>query len=104
MIYDVCCYGAVGDGLTDDQPAIQRAIDAASTAGGGVVYVPTGTYRVAMGQHEQNASFHLGAAARGLRFVGDGDSTLVAWVSTLSLANRCLLPPLGLARTAPTVT
>jgi hypothetical protein len=40
-------YGATGDGTTDDAPAIQNAIDAAGAAGGGVVYFPPGTYRVA---------------------------------------------------------
>ena len=40
-------YGATGDGVTDDAPAIQNAIDAAGAAGGGIVYFPPGTYRVA---------------------------------------------------------
>ncbi|MCX4608725.1 right-handed parallel beta-helix repeat-containing protein [Streptomyces mirabilis] len=38
--------GAVGDGITDDTAAIQAAIDAVSTAGGGVVYLPRGTYKL----------------------------------------------------------
>lgn len=38
---------AVGDGVANDTAAIQGAIDAASTAGGGVVHVPAGTYRIA---------------------------------------------------------
>lgn len=37
-------YGATGNGSTDDTAAIQNAIDAVSTAGGGIVYVPPGTY------------------------------------------------------------
>jgi hypothetical protein len=37
-------FGAVGDGLANDSAAIQAAIDAVSTAGGGVVYIPEGTY------------------------------------------------------------
>ena len=37
-------FGAVGDGVADDRVAIQAAIDAVSAAGGGTVYVPTGTY------------------------------------------------------------
>jgi hypothetical protein len=38
-------YGAVGDGVTDDGPAIQLALTAANAAGGGKVYLPAGTYR-----------------------------------------------------------
>lgn len=38
-------YGAVGDGSNNDTSAIQSALDAASAAGGGTVYFPTGTYR-----------------------------------------------------------
>lgn len=39
-------YGAKGDGSTDDATAIQSAINAASTAGGGTVFFPAGTYIV----------------------------------------------------------
>src|SRR5262245_60897256 len=36
-----------GDGRTDDTDAIQRAIDqAAENAGGGVVFLPSGRYRI----------------------------------------------------------
>lgn len=38
-------YGAVGDGATDDTSAIQAAMNAASAAGGGTVFFPSGTYR-----------------------------------------------------------
>jgi polygalacturonase len=44
--YSVKDYGAVGDGVADDTASIQGAIDACDAAGGGVVYVPAGTYLV----------------------------------------------------------
>ncbi|OWP61943.1 hypothetical protein CDA63_16710 [Hymenobacter amundsenii] len=37
---------ARGDGTTNDQPAIQAAIDRASADGGGVVVIPAGTYKL----------------------------------------------------------
>lgn len=40
----VTAYGATGDGVTDDAPAIQAALDAAADAGGGWIVVPPGTY------------------------------------------------------------
>ena len=40
-------YGARGDGIADDTPAIQAAIDAVIADGGGVVYLPAGTYKIA---------------------------------------------------------
>lgn len=43
-IFDVCQYGAVGDGKTLDTDAVNRAIDAAAVAGGGEVLFPQGTY------------------------------------------------------------
>jgi polygalacturonase len=43
-IFDVRKYGATGDGKSIDTPAINRAIDAAAGAGGGLVLFPAGTY------------------------------------------------------------
>ena len=39
-------YGAVGDGVTDDQVAIAAALAAAVAAGGGTVFFPKGTYLI----------------------------------------------------------
>ncbi len=47
--FNVMDYGAHADGVTDDVASIQAAIDACSAAGGGLVYMPAGTYVVDMG-------------------------------------------------------
>lgn len=43
--YDIETYGAVGDDSTNNTTAIQNAINACDTAGGGVVLIPAKTYR-----------------------------------------------------------
>lgn len=44
--YNVKDYGAVGDGVNDDQPVIQSALDDAAAAGGGRVIIPDGVYLI----------------------------------------------------------
>src|SRR6201996_1600609 len=43
-IFDVRKFGATGDGKTLDTPAVNRTIEAAAAAGGGIVFFPAGTY------------------------------------------------------------
>ncbi|RYX86351.1 glycoside hydrolase family 28 protein [bacterium] len=43
-VFNVSAYGAKGDGTALNTTAIQSAIDAASKAGGGIVYLPAGKY------------------------------------------------------------
>ena len=44
IAFSVRSYGAKGDGATIDAPAINRAIEAAASAGGGTVLFPAGVY------------------------------------------------------------
>jgi polygalacturonase len=46
VFFNVKDYGATGDGSTNDLTAINNASSAASTAGGGIVWFPPGTYMV----------------------------------------------------------
>lgn len=43
-VYNVREYGAAGDGSHIDSPAINAAIEAAASKGGGVIYFPAGVY------------------------------------------------------------
>lgn len=47
--FDVRRYGAKGDGVTDDTAAINRAIDALTAAGRGVLFFPAGKYNTSGG-------------------------------------------------------
>jgi hypothetical protein len=43
-VFNVRSYGAKGDGKTVDTTAVNRAIEAALEAGGGIIFFPVGTY------------------------------------------------------------
>jgi hypothetical protein len=49
--FNVRTYGATGDGTTNDTPAVNAAITAANTAGGGTVEFPAGNYRAGSSIH-----------------------------------------------------
>ena len=44
--FSLADFGAVGDGQTDDGPALQAALDAVIAAGGGTLNVPAGRYAI----------------------------------------------------------
>src|SRR4030042_6133962 len=63
-VFDVRDYGAAGDGETLDTPAIQKAIDACATAGGGQVLLPPGKYLSGTVHLKSNVTLLLEAGAR----------------------------------------
>ena len=63
QVYDVRAFGAVGDGRAKDTAAIQKAIDAASGAGGGEVLLPAGTYLSGSLFLKSHVDFHLAQGA-----------------------------------------
>ena len=59
-MYNILDYGALGDGASNDAPAIQRAVDACSENGGGVVLFPGGkTYNSGCVLLKSNVEIHL---------------------------------------------
>jgi polygalacturonase len=61
--FNIRSFGAVGDGTNLDSPAINRAILAASEAGGGTVLVPAGTYLCGSIHLTNNIHLYLDAGA-----------------------------------------
>ena len=59
VFFNVHAYGAVGDGKTVHSPAIKRARDAASSAGGGMVLFPAGIYLCFSIRLKSNVHLHL---------------------------------------------
>ena len=75
-------FGAVGDGTTDDTSAIQAAINAVEAAGGGIVYLPNGSYKT---------TSELVIDTAGTKLVGDGghlNQTKILATSTTGAAIR----------------
>ena len=67
--FDITSFGAVGDSVTDDGPAMQSAVDAAAVDGG-IVHVPAGTYRVATG-----VTVPSGVTLRGIGWRGSSSAS-----------------------------
>jgi polygalacturonase len=65
----VTAFGAKADGVTNDTPAINQAIETCNAAGGGTVTFPAGVYMAASIQLRSNVRLHLpaGAIIRGLK-------------------------------------
>ena len=84
-------YGAVGDGVTNENQAISDAFDVVVAAGGGTVYFPAGTYIVTTkfeysgvniairGDSRSNTIIKYGSATNGKIFkINDGDNCTVS--------------------------
>ena len=56
---------AKGDGVNDDRPAIQAAINLAAKHGGGVVYLPAGTYKLAYVPYSWGLTMASGVVIQG---------------------------------------
>ncbi len=62
-VYNVRDYGALGNGSTDDTISIQNAINAANSAGGGIVYFSIGNYKITSALTGYPNIWYLGAGS-----------------------------------------
>jgi hypothetical protein len=78
---NVKAYGAKGDNSTDDTTAVQAALTAANAQSGGVVYFPTGKYKI-------SSALNVGAFTT---LLGDGqDNSIITQTSTTANGLTCL--------------
>ena len=63
-VFDIRAFGAVGDGKTLDTATVQRAIDACSADGGGVVLVPAGEFLIAPIELKANVTLRIAASGK----------------------------------------
>jgi len=68
LVANVLSYGAVGDGANDDTSAIQKAINAIGSAGGGIVFFSVGTYKT---------SATLSIGSDNVTLYGSGQGTII---------------------------
>jgi hypothetical protein len=76
--FNVRSFGAVGDGRTDDGPALQHTIDAAIKSGTGAsIVIPAGHYRLGSSLPDGNAQLRITGAAS-LTITGQGKVLLMS--------------------------
>ncbi|MDX2430155.1 MAG: glycosyl hydrolase family 28-related protein, partial [Bacteroides sp.] len=78
-IYNILSYGAVGDSISMNTKAIQDAIDACNSNGGGTVWIPAGSYITGTIHMKSNVTLSLdyGAYLLGSQDISDYETELL---------------------------
>lgn len=86
-------FGAKGDGQAKDTVAVQKALDACASAGGGVVIVPSGNYLMGSVVISSNTTLQLerGANLSGSPDIADYPVVRVRWEGEFSQGHRALI-------------
>jgi hypothetical protein len=85
-------YGADPTGATDSTVKIQNAINAAKAAGGGVVYMPAGTFRV---QPQGDNSYALRIDSSGIVLRGAGPTQTFLFNNSYLMRNKQIIQVTG---------
>lgn len=81
-------YGADSSGTNDSTNAIQNAINAAGAAGGGIVYLPAGTYRV---KPQGSATSALWINKDNVVLRGSGKTSTFIYNDSTSMRNKAVI-------------
>jgi polygalacturonase len=93
VTYNVHAYGAMGDGSTHDTAALQQALDACATNGGGRVLLPAGVYLTGSVVIGPNTTLELehNASIVGSPEVADYPLVQIRWEGEFREGHRALL-------------
>jgi hypothetical protein len=91
-VFDVLDYGADASGTSDSTDAMQAAIDAAVRAGGGVVWMPEGTYLLSR-PSTRNHALRIAGSGVVLRGAGPEKTFLVNTTTSMRSARVLLAAP-----------
>jgi Pectate lyase superfamily protein len=95
-------YGADPSGVSDSTAAIQKALDAAGKAGGGVVLLPPGTYRISLPRPDSNSVLRISTNNTILRGSGRGKTFLLNHSTVMRSSSIILVR--GIDRATPVFT
>lgn len=74
--YEATAYGVVGDGTTDDGPALRALVTTVETAGGGTIVLPAGTIKLSRGALSTDGCVSLPSGVN-LRGAGRDVTTII---------------------------
>ncbi|HVJ65025.1 MAG TPA: glycosyl hydrolase family 28-related protein [Bdellovibrionota bacterium] len=93
LVYNVRDYGALGNDAANDTLALRAAYNDAAAAGGGVIYIPEGIYRVAP-TVEGDYVFRINHS--NMHFIGDGPTKTILSAYALNMQDpESLIPRRG---------
>jgi polygalacturonase len=103
-LFNVRDYGAIGDGITLDSPALQRALDAAAHIGGGTIFIPAGKYVVGSIFLRDNITLFIdaGAVLLGSQNLADYPIVTMRWEGVTQPTHAPLIAGDGLKNIAVT--
>lgn len=97
-------FGAVGDGTTPDHVAIQACIDRVEARGGGVVFLPEGTYLINSGLSIDAVKVRIRGDGRGVSVIKNGSTSATAITVNMGSAIDCKLTLRDFSITASTTS
>lgn len=92
--YNVKDYGAKGDGSTNDSSSIQSAVDAATAAGGGIVFFPPGTYSVTTNIIPKSNVTFLGCGSASVLTTPTLNGYIINWSQSSGTVNDIIIDSL----------